>query len=156
MPKNDFLLHAADITALPAQHKIHFLNANAVRLNQSLGDAVGMKNLGIHRITIAPGHASSEYHVHHDEEEAVYVLSGSGEICIDDVWYPFAAGDFAGFPAQGSAHTMRNNGTEDLVCLVIGQRLAHDVCDYPHLGKRLYRMNGRWDLVALTEIQHPK
>ena len=40
-----------------------------------------------------------------------------------------------------------NDGTEPLVCLVIGQRLAQDVVDYPRTGKRLYRNSGQRDMV---------
>ena len=40
--------------------------------------------------------------------------------------------------------------------IVVGERLAHDVGDYPHLKKRLYRNEGQaWDLVDLKDIGHP-
>ncbi len=100
MKTHHLLLSAADIAQMPAQEKIHFLNPNAIRLNRSLGDAVGLKNIGVHLITVAPGHDSTEYHKHHYEEECVYVLSGSGSLKIDGTSYPFAAGDFAGFPVN--------------------------------------------------------
>ncbi len=43
-----------------------------------------------------------------------------------------------------------------LVCLVMGQRLAQDVSDYPKARKRLYRNSGNWDLVDLDAIEKPK
>lgn len=33
---------------------------------------------------------------------------------------------------------IRQQGDEPLVLLVFGQRLEHDVCDYPRLGQRLF------------------
>jgi uncharacterized cupin superfamily protein len=51
---------------------------------------------------------------------------------------------------------MVNDGDEPLVCLVIGQRLAQDVGDYPRLGKRLYRNSGEWNLVDHTDIENIK
>ena len=50
-------------------------------------------------------------------------------------------------------HFTITDGTEVLVCLVIGQRLDQDVVDYPRLQKRLYRNSGEWNLVDRTEIQ---
>nr|WP_255682844.1 cupin domain-containing protein [Dyella sp. 2HG41-7] len=85
-----------------------------------------------------PGHESSEYHRHHYEEECVYILSGHGEAVIDDQRYSIEAGDFLGFARNGPAHVVINTGNEPLVTLVVGQRLEHDVCDYPHKGVRLF------------------
>lgn len=34
---------------------------------------------------------------------------------------------------------MRNTGDAPLVYIVAGDRPEHDVCDYPNLGKRLYK-----------------
>lgn len=42
------LLKKSEIDAMQGEHKTHFLNANAQRLNKSLGDATGMKSIGIH------------------------------------------------------------------------------------------------------------
>ena len=123
MKSHKLLLHAADIAQMPAQEKVHFLNPNAIRLNRSLGDAVGLKNIGVHLITVAPGHDSTAYHTHHDEAASAYALPGSGSLTIDGTSYPFAAGDFVGFPANTAAHAIHNSGTEPLVCLVMGQRL---------------------------------
>lgn len=148
-------LAAAEIEALPGVEKTHFLNPRAVRLNQSLGDAVGLTRLGVHRITVAPGHYSTEYHVHHYEEECVFVLSGRGLATLGEREQRIGAGDFIGFPLNGVAHDLFNDGDEPLVCLVIGQRLDQDVSDYPRQGKRLYRNSGEWNLVDHADIATP-
>ena len=62
-------------------------------------------------------------------------------------------GDFFGFPRRRAAHTILNDGTETLECLVIGQRLDQDVADYPNQHKRLYRNNGEWNLVDMADIR---
>ncbi|WP_430390982.1 hypothetical protein [Dyella sp. 20L07] len=69
------LLKAADIAAMDATVSVHTLNPNAIRQRKSLGDATGLSQIGAHRIELAPGHDSSEYHRHLYEEECVYVLS---------------------------------------------------------------------------------
>jgi len=140
----------------PGEKKTHFLNPQAQRLNISLGDLVGLKSLGVHIITVEPGHFTTEHHFHHAEEEAIYVLSGTAIATIGDNEFEIKEGDFLGFPTNGIAHSIYVNGSEPLKCLVVGNRLAFDTCDYPRQGKRLYRHNGKWDLVELDAVKKVK
>lgn len=156
MDTKKFLLTAAEIASMPGEHKVHFLNPNAVRRNKSLGDAVGLSQIGVHMIYVEPGRDTTEYHIHHYEEECVYVLSGRGSAIIGDDRYPLGPGDFIGLPHHTVAHNIVNDGDEVLVCLVMGQRLAQDVADYPNQRKRLYRNSGRWDLVDHESIRDPR
>jgi len=56
----------------------------------------------------------------------------------------------------GLPHTLKNNGTEPFKCIVVGQRLAHDVGDYTDLNKRLFRNPGQaWNLVDIDAISEP-
>ncbi len=156
MEKHPLLLKATDIAAMPGDKRVHFLNPNAVRLNKSLGDAVGLSQIGVHIIAVQPGHDSTETHKHYYEEECVYVLSGKGTAIIDGERFEIGPGDFLGLPAGRAAHNIINDGDEVLVCLVMGQRLEQDVADYPDKGKRIYRFGGQWDLVDLADISEPK
>lgn len=149
-------LSAKAIAEMAGQKKVHFLNGNAIRLNKSLGDAVGLKNIGVHIITVQPGCYSTEFHFHHFEEECIYVLSGCGVATIGGESHAIGPGDFIGCPINGVAHCLKAEGAEPLVCLVMGQRLPQDVSDYPNLRKRLYRNNGEWNLVEHSNIQHIK
>lgn len=149
-------LSAADIEAMDGLSKVHFLNPNARRTNRSLGDATGLTGLGIHLIEVDPGAETTECHVHHFEDEAVYVLSGRGTAGIGEHDLPIGPGDFIGYRKGGLAHTILNTGTDTLRLLVIGQRLAHDVADYPRQDKRIYRNAGMaWDLVDHAAVTHP-
>lgn len=145
-------ISAEEIEQLEGVEKRHFLNDRALRINKSLGDAVGLKNLGIHQISVPPGHYSTEYHLHYQEEECIFVLSGTGIATLGNQKQRITSGDFLGYPINHAAHDLFNDGTEPLVCLVIGQRLSQDVADYPRLGKRLYRNDGEWTLVNLSDI----
>jgi uncharacterized cupin superfamily protein len=145
-------LSAQAIAAMHAAKRVHFLNEGAIRSNKSIGDAAGLKNLGVHLITVQPGHRSTEYHFHHYEEECVYVLSGSGTAVIGEQTHKVGPGDLMGHPIDKVAHEMTNDGTEPLVCLVIGQRLVQDISDYPRKGKRLYRHSGERRLVDIDSI----
>lgn len=149
-------LSAKDIAALEGLKKAHFLNEGAIRHQKSLGDQVGLKHLGIHLNSIEPGQYSTEFHRHLCEEEAVYVLSGTGIATIGDEKLKVGPGDFMGFPVNGVAHDLFNDGDEPLVFLVVGQRLDHDICDYPRKGKRLFVNDGEWNLVDEADIQRSR
>ena len=151
---NRYYLSAADLAALPATHNVHPVNTEARRNISSPGDATGLTTLGINIFEIAPGDKSTEYHVHACEDEAVYVLSGTGTARTGEDTHPIGPGDFIGYPKGGPAHEIRNTGDVPLRLLVIGQRLDGDIVDYPDQGKRLYRSAGRFnDLGDVAQVR---
>jgi len=151
-----YLIAREDIDAMEGLNKTHFLNPNAKRINKSLGDASGLTGFGFHIIEVEPGHDTTEHHMHHFEDECVYVLAGQGTAYLGDEAVAIKPGDFLGYRKGGLAHSITNTGTETLRCIVVGERLPHDVGDYPRLGKRIYRNAGmRWDLVDHDAIETP-
>jgi len=68
--------------------------------------------------------------VRHETEEVAYVVSGSGEIRLDDRSVPFREGDALHIPA-GVWHAVANTGDEDVV-MVFG--FPHP--DYPPTERR--------------------
>lgn len=151
-----YIVKKADIEQMDGLFKQHLLNPQAQRINKSLGDLTGITGFGFHLIEIEPGMDSTEYHVHHFEDECVYVLEGSATAIVGDEEFAIEAGDFIGYRAGGEAHMIINTGKQSLKCIVVGQRLDHDVGDYPKKKKRIYRNAGmRWDLVDLEGIEHP-
>ncbi len=152
-----YVVSAAEISAMPGLAKTHFLNDNAKRINKSLGDLTGLQAIGFHIIEVEPGHESTELHVHHHEEECVYVLEGQAQALIGDQSVTVSSGDFIGYRAGGQAHALKNTGTTTLRCIVVGQRLGADVAEYPKLGKRLFRAPGLpWNLVDIEHISEPQ
>lgn len=151
-----YLIKKEEIDRMEGLSKTHFLNDNARRVNKSLGDLTGLTGIGFHMIDIPPGADSTELHVHQYEDECVYVLEGTGEATVGEDVFPVAAGDFLGYRAGGLAHKLTNTGAQVLTCIVVGQRLQHDVADYPRLKKRLYRNEGQpWELVSHESIEKP-
>jgi uncharacterized cupin superfamily protein len=143
-----YLVKAGDIAAMAGLEKTHFLNENAKRNNKSLGEVTGLTGFGVHIIEVAPGYETTEHHVHHHEDECVYVLAGQATAYIGDKAQTVGPGDFIGYRKGGLAHSIKNTGTEVFRCIVVGQRLPHDVGDYTRLGKRIYRNEGlEWNLV---------
>jgi len=157
MPMNDYVIKKADIDAMAGLDKSHFLNPDARRKNKSLGDLTGLTGLGFHIIEVEPGYWSTEYHVHYFEDECTYILSGTAEVKIGTQTHTVEAGDFIGYRKGGEPHTMKNTGSETLVCIVTGQRADHDVGYYPDKGKRLFRSQGLpWSMADDDAIEHPQ
>lgn len=151
-----YLLTKEDIEQSEGLSKAHFLNDNAQRINKSLGDLTGITGFGFHIIEIQPGHESTEFHMHYHEDECVYILEGTADAAIGEEIFTVKAGDFIGYRAGGKAHALYNNGDTVLKCIVVGQRLDHDVGDYPKLNKRIYRQKGMpWNLVDIDSIEEP-
>ena len=143
MTQKPALLRSADVQALPELRRPHALNPAVVRHTRSLGDAAGLSTIGVHLVRLERGDTSSVHHYHHQDEEWVYILSGRGIAEIGDEKHDVSAGDFMGFVAGSQAHSLHNPHAEDLVYLVGGNRWPFDVCDYPRVGKRRYRINGK-------------
>lgn len=66
---------------------------------------------------LKPG-ASSGYHMHEQNSEIVYVISGTGYFKYDDIEERFEAGDVHYCP-MGHSHAMFNDGNADVVYLAI-------------------------------------
>ena len=151
-----YIITREEIEAFEGIDKVHFLNDNARRVNKSLGDLAGLTGLGFHIIEIGPGRDSTEPHVHYYEDECVYILEGEAEATIGDETHTVKAGDFIGYRAGGKPHKLTNTGTSLLKCIVVGERLDHDVADYPDKKKRIFRNKGlEWNLVDLEDIEKP-
>jgi uncharacterized cupin superfamily protein len=147
------LLKAKDVAALPEEKRVHALDSGSVRHTRSLGDAVGLTTLGVHKVRLTQGCRSSVLHFHHHDEEWVYILSGQGVAEIGDEKHEVGPGDFMGFVAGSLPHNLFNPRAEDLVYLVGGNRLPCDVCDYPRIRMRRYRTNGVNEYVSLDALQ---
>src|SRR5512144_1070209 len=143
MSNQPSLIRARDVQALPEERRAHNLNPAFVRHTRSLGDAAGLTTMGVHLVRLEHGDTSSVLHVHHQDEEWLYILSGRGIARIGDEEHEVGPGDFMGFPVGSPAHNLYNPNAEDLVYLVGGNRWPFDVCDYPKIGKRRYRINGK-------------
>ena len=143
MPEKPCLIRSAEVQALPEVRRPHPLDATLVRHTRSLGDAAGLTTIGVHLVRLEAGDTSSVQHFHHQDEEWVYILSGRATTLIGDETLEVGPGDFMGFAAGSAPHNLRNPHEEDLVYLVGGNRWPFDVCDYPKIGKRRYRINGK-------------
>jgi len=147
------LLKAAAIESMKEIRRVHMLNKRAVRNYKALGDATGMRDIGVHLVRINPGDESTEYHTHYCDEEFVYVLAGRGVTEIGGRKHKIGPGDFMGFTAQSVPHAIANPYGEPLIYLLGGTRKPTDVSEYPRRGKRAYKFDGRRHTVKIKDVE---
>lgn len=102
-----------------------------------LGAAAGSHLLGANLTEVPPGCVSFPFHYHCATEEAIYVLSGTGQARIGNATVEIGPGDWIAFPpGPEAAHQMINNGSETLRYLCISAAVQKvDIVGYPDSGK---------------------
>jgi uncharacterized cupin superfamily protein len=111
-------------------------DGSAVFFRKKLGATTGARALGCTINRIPAGQGSWPCHYHTANEEAVYVLQGSGRLRVGNREFPIAAGDYAALPVgEQSAHQIANDSDEDLVFLCLSTMVEPDVVVYPDSGK---------------------
>ena len=114
----------------------------------------GMKASAVNLVRIAPGEQAFPLHVHYGEEEWAYVISGTGEVLLDQARYPMGPGDFVAFPPGGPAHSMVNTGEGEMVCLMGSDLTSTDVIEAPELGQRITRFEGRYEAAPMDSFKN--
>ncbi len=108
---------------------------------RDLGSAAGSFRAGVSLVEIAPGARSTPVHVHADEEEHFYVLSGAGRSWQDGKTYAVSEGDCLLHRVHEEAHTLIA-GPEGLTVLAFGPRAETNITWLAHA--RVMRTGPRW------------
>jgi uncharacterized cupin superfamily protein len=104
----------------------------AGREKRALGDVFGLATFGVNLTSLAPGAASALRHAHIVQDEFVYVLKGRPTLITDEGRTPMVPGMCAGFKAaNGNAHHLVNETSEEVIYLEVGDRLPGDGASYP-------------------------
>jgi uncharacterized cupin superfamily protein len=83
------------------------------------GRRARFSRLGIHAELLPPGRRTSFPHAERDEEEFVYVVSGTVQCWINGWLHAMTEGDFVGFEGRTDiTHAIINNSGQDAVLLV--------------------------------------
>jgi uncharacterized cupin superfamily protein len=113
-----------------------------------LSRPAGLTHVAVNLARVPAGRESYVFHLHHAQEEWMYVLSGRGIAEVGEAEHEVGPGDFLGFPAGGPAHHLRNPSGEDLVYLAGGDASGGvEVVDYPRAGKRKVWLSSRRTVV---------
>jgi uncharacterized cupin superfamily protein len=99
------------------------------------GPLLGLKKLGCSLTIVPPGKRAWPFHRHHVMDELFYIVSGSGEVRLDDRTLPVRAGDLIANPAGAEAHQIINTGTSELRYLALSDIETVDIIEYPDSGK---------------------
>lgn len=102
---------------------------------KQLGEAGESERLGCSLYELPPGARSWPYHYHTANEEAMYVLSGTGMLRLDGESHSLREGDYVAFPADESgAHRVVNDSDDPLRYLAFSTMNDPDVTMYPDMG----------------------
>lgn len=131
----------------------HPWNAKSEISGTRMSQHAGLSRTGVSKVRIQPGKESFAYHMHHFEEEWIYILAGRAVAKIDGREYEMQPGDFVAFPTPSVAHLMSNPFAEELVYLMGGETLDYEVADFPELGKRMVRTGEQIDTYNMEDGQ---
>jgi uncharacterized cupin superfamily protein len=121
----------------------HPYNPRAELHGWLLSRLAGLGRIAVNLAFLPPGKESAIFHVHHREEEWMYVVSGRGIAEVGDAAHEVGPGDFLGFP-PGVAHHLRNEAGEALHYVLGGEVIPGvDVAGFPRLGRLLVRFGSR-------------
>lgn len=149
MPKpqsKPYKLSTASLPPSAFSERHHPLNPSGTTRHQhSLGDATGLRQLGVHMCRVPPGETTTVVHWHSADDEWFHILEagpGARLIIRDDAEgftreEDIQKGDFLGFPAGVKRGHALRAGEGELVYLMGGTRKELDLCVYPELGKTL-------------------
>jgi uncharacterized cupin superfamily protein len=103
---------------------------------KQLGSAAHSEKLGCSLYEVPPGRRAWPYHYHLANEEAIYVLEGSGTLRIGGEEIRVSEGDYVALPARvEGAHQLVNSSEAVLRYLCFSTMLEPDVMIYPDSGK---------------------
>ncbi len=101
-----------------------------------LGPKVGVKSIGTSYFEIDPGLQAFPNHFHSANEEAVYVLEGSGHVRIGNEKIAIKAGDYIAFPPGPEfSHSLHNTSNAVLKLLCISTLASVEIVGYPDSKK---------------------
>ncbi len=110
-----------------------------------LSPAGGLTQFGANIDTLAPGGFSSSRHWHDSEDELLFMLQGTATLIDDGGEHILTPGDAACWPhGCPDAHHLTNRTDAPCTYLVIGTRVAGDICTYPDSGSRQVNTATTW------------
>ncbi|MFK7902043.1 MAG: cupin domain-containing protein [Nitratireductor sp.] len=127
-----------DIESLPIKtgsgYPAPFDEVTKGRSKKQLGDAGGLTQFGINLTTIKPNSGTAIRHWHEEQDEFVFILSGTATLVEDDGETTLKAGDAASFKAGvANGHCILNKSDADVVLLEMGTRTDTETGHYPDI-----------------------
>jgi uncharacterized cupin superfamily protein len=149
-PPYPHILRAAEVRDLETTFR-HPWNPKSEVTGTWMGRRAGLKRTGVSMARLAPGKESFAYHLHHTEEEWIYILSGRAVAEIDGSFYQLGPGDFVAFPTPSVAHNLGNPFEEELVYLMGGENRNEEIADFPTLDRRMVKLGSDLFIYKLSD-----
>jgi uncharacterized cupin superfamily protein len=129
----------------------HPWNPDSRIVGTHLSELGGLRRTGVSIARIPPGKDSLVEHMHHREEEWIYILSGRAVATINGEKYEMNAGDFAAFPTPSVTHNLSNPYDEEAVYLMGGEHADSEIADFPDLDRRMVRVGDDIRIYRLSD-----
>ena len=96
-----------------------------------VGDLGGLTQFGVNKTILPTNSATAMRHWHEEEDEFVFIISGSAILVDKDGEHEMNAGDCATFKAgDNNGHAIVNKSNEDVVLLEVGTRSQKEIVHY--------------------------
>ena len=96
-----------------------------------VGDLGGLTQFGVNKTILPTNSATAMRHWHEEEDEFVFIISGSAILFDKDGEHEMNAGDCATFKAgDNNGHAIVNKSNEDVVLLEVGTRSQKEIVHY--------------------------
>jgi uncharacterized cupin superfamily protein len=100
-----------------------------------LTSCTGAKKLGCSIYRVAPGKTAFPFHKHFTNEEAIFIISGTGTMRMDEEKVSVRSGDFISMIPDGPSHQLINTGDSDLEYLCMSTMIDPDITLFPDSDK---------------------
>ena len=101
-----------------------------------LAGRVPGRRLGCSLYRVPPGKTAFPAHHHFSNDEAIFIISGQGNLRWGEEQYPVGEGDYIALPAgSGKAHQLLNTSQESLQYLCLSTMTEPEVVQYPDSNK---------------------
>lgn len=103
---------------------------------KALAMAANGEKLGCSVYEVPPGKRPFPYHYHTANEEAIFVLSGSGTLRTQSETVEITVGDYVALPAgESGVRQVLNSSDEPLRYLCVSTMIEPEIVGYPDSGK---------------------
>ncbi len=101
-----------------------------------VGVAIGAKKLGCSFFIVTPGNAAFPFHLHHTNEELIYILEGDAILRLGQEEIPVSSGTFVSCPPGAEhPHQLINASKNNLRYIVVSTMEYPDISEYPDSNK---------------------
>jgi uncharacterized cupin superfamily protein len=139
-------------TVYPAEHAGGFEG----RLKRALTEQLGLTQFGVNVTTLEPGAMSAHRHWHMQEDEFIYVLSGTITLVTNEGEQVLEPNMTAGFPrGDANGHHLINKTDRPATYLEIGTRSPDEDVDYPDLDMKGEKRDGRYRFMRRSGEPYP-